>query len=64
VPWGQQSINYWADQGASEAAQKEVTRCINPGLNHFEFRRQYFEHAYFVLNDETQSPTDFKLIEP
>ncbi|MGY0612469.1 hypothetical protein [Luteimonas sp. A501] len=60
VELGKQSINYWADQGTDEPSQRNVTRSINPGQLHFNFRTQSFQHAYYVLNDEPAPSPEYK----
>lgn len=60
---GEQGINYWADTGRSEEAKKQVTKCVNPALDHYEHRSQYFEHAYYVLEDGTNAPSQYQAIE-
>jgi predicted chitinase len=60
---GEQGINYWADFGASEGNISEVTKRINPGLNHFYIRIQCFNHALDVFGDMTIISADFDVIE-
>ena len=62
VKLGKPSINYWADQGTNEASQRNVTRSINPAQLHFNFRTQSFQHAQYVLNDETTVSPEYKEI--
>ncbi|PFH11353.1 hydroxyethylthiazole kinase [Collimonas sp. PA-H2] len=63
VPNGKLSINYWADQGTTNADAKNLTKCINPGTVHFdEVRWPCFEHAWHALNDATVAPTNFQPI--
>jgi len=59
---GEQGINYWADRGASEGDIAEVTKRINPGLNHFYIRKQCFNHALNVFGDMTIISIDFDAI--
>lgn len=63
IELGKRGINYWADQGSAILAQQNVTRCVNPGLAHFQLRHLYFEHAYFALNCAIICPADFKPID-
>lgn len=63
VALGEQGINYWADMGANENEKKEVTKCINPPMEHFPLRSQYFEHAYYALNDSIKKPDQYQPIE-
>ncbi len=59
VPLGKLSINYWADQGASDVATLQVTKCINPGAVAAEWRRQGFNNALYELNDEIVPNPEF-----
>lgn len=60
IPLGKSGVNFWSDKGSSEQDSEDVTRCVNPGLNHLNFRRQYFLHAFHALNDMPTAPPDFK----
>lgn len=62
VPLGKLSINHWADGGSDETSQRNVTRSINPAQLHFDFRQQGFQHAYYVLNDDTDVDAEYKEI--
>ncbi|MEI9861711.1 M23 family metallopeptidase [Enterobacter bugandensis] len=58
VNWGPLSIHYWADQGATYAEVKAVTKCVNGGSNGLDgIRWPCFEHAFYALNDSV-SPND------
>jgi predicted chitinase len=63
IPDGKLGINYWADLGFSEKNIVDVTKRINPGLNHLYVRRQCFMHALCVLGDLTTCPKDYDAIE-
>ncbi|MFT3849383.1 MAG: hypothetical protein QM739_12155 [Propionivibrio sp.] len=63
IEMGEQGINYWADAGRSEEAKKQVTKCVNPALHHYEHRSQYFEHAYYMLGDEINPSSPHQAIE-
>jgi predicted chitinase len=63
IPSGKLGINYWADFGASDANTTEVTKRINPALNHFYIRKQCFNHALDVFGDSTIISPDFDAIE-
>ncbi|MCA7887323.1 M23 family metallopeptidase [Burkholderia contaminans] len=60
VPFGKLSINYWADQGASDAATLQVTKCINPAGVAADWRKQGFNNAWYELNDEVVPNADYK----
>ncbi|KKL34058.1 hypothetical protein WR30_26390 [Burkholderia contaminans FFH2055] len=60
VPFGKLSISYWADQGASDAATLQVTKCINPAGVAADWRKQGFNNAWYELNDEVVPNADYK----
>ncbi|WP_049847206.1 M23 family metallopeptidase [Trabulsiella odontotermitis] len=61
---GKLSVNFWADQGSTKSAAEEVTRRINPGRDGFDdVRWPSFQHAWFVLNDDLSSTSDYRPIE-
>jgi hypothetical protein len=60
VPLGKLSISYWADQGASDSAVLQVTKCINPAGLAVDWRKQGFKNALFELNDEVVPNSDYK----
>ncbi|QBO07205.1 hypothetical protein EBA24_18165 [Xanthomonas oryzae pv. oryzae] len=62
---GKIGINYWADKGEKYLDRKEVTKCINPGLMHFDIRIACFGHASDVLNDNKDVSAGYgAIIEP
>ncbi|KQR74339.1 hypothetical protein ASG35_21505 [Burkholderia sp. Leaf177] len=63
LPSGELGINYWADIGSSMQNAAEVTKRINPALNHFYVRWQCFNHAMYVLGDAADILADFDTIE-
>lgn len=63
VKVGKLSINYWADKGFTKADAEEVTGRVNPGRDGFEaVRYPAFEHAWYVLNDDTTTPSNYRKI--
>jgi predicted chitinase len=63
IPNGKLSINYWADQGITNADALNLTKAINPGGVHFrEVRWPCLEHAWHALNDAPVPPANFKPI--
>ncbi|MDS0850059.1 peptidase M23 [Burkholderia cenocepacia] len=60
VPLGKLSINYWADQGGSDAVTLQVTKCINPAGVAIDWRKQGFNNAWYELNDEVVPNVDYK----
>jgi hydroxyethylthiazole kinase len=64
IPLGEMSINSWADQGYDIECARQVTRCINPGLMHFdEIRWPCFAHGWYAVNDNAAPPDHFKPID-
>ncbi|AZK86084.1 hypothetical protein BO993_01800 [Xanthomonas oryzae pv. oryzae] len=59
VEMGKPGINHWADKGKSDSNQKDLTKCINPGLMHFEIRSACFYHAFYCIGDEKSPPADY-----
>jgi len=55
---GKLGINYWADNGAEDSDIENCTRAVNGGTTHMFFRRQFFCHAYYVVNDLTTPPSE------
>lgn len=63
VNWGPLSIHYWADQGATYAEVKAVTKCVNGGSNGLDgIRWPCFEYAFYALNDSVSSNGNVKFL--
>ncbi len=60
ISLGKLSINFWADQGASEDAVLQVTKSINPAGLAADWRWQGFQNALYELNDDTTPNPEHK----
>lgn len=56
------NINRHADTGTDDTATEAVTRAVNGGTTHIDFRRVYFHYALSILNDELV-PADTRTLE-